>query len=653
MKGTDKLFHKILFGVFSLFVAVCVASAQQQTKTPAQNPSSIESEKQAGNNFHSSFASSEFAYNAGDVVQGAPFSAVGIKETTQILSDDSRIVRRMITSIYRDSSGSTRFEWGNDKKTEGSVRVPMIYDAITGATYFLNVRDHRALQLGGPLKNPGPRQAKIITPQSPPDDITRVVGETVEPLGTQVIEGLKVEGVRITTTIPASQMRNNQPGKVIYERWYSQELRRNVLIKCTDPRFGEATFRLTNIDRSEPARELFVVPADYKVGEWNTKASAPSEPTMPVNIKLERGDLVAVDNRTTGRIRVIGWDKDFIEAKATSERGQEVVRYSVEDDPSGKRVWLKADYATREGPETSRPEPKPTPEATPVKPTPPLPKGPDKPAFRPLGPLRQPNIHIRLPSIFGKPEISYNDGPPLRDGQPIEVDLEVRVPRYAEIEVIKVVKSPIEISDVDTPISIFGDRSDIILKNVGAAEVHTRNGAIDIENASGFVDLVTTSGPIRVRRSGGDVRVFSINGNAEVECATGRVNVDNTSGTVSLTNIVGDVAASTSDGNIKFAGAIREGGRYNIKSMSGAIEMAVQERTAGFTAVLSSYRGIIENDFELKVKSKFKQASEQKKKVNHRVIGSYGGGRAQITLDTFDGKINLRKAAPGTLKECK
>jgi hypothetical protein len=33
----------------------------------------------------------------------------------------------------------------------------------------------------------------------------------------------------------------------------------------SDPRFGETTYRLTNINRSEPAGDLFEVPSDFKV----------------------------------------------------------------------------------------------------------------------------------------------------------------------------------------------------------------------------------------------------------------------------------------------------------------------------------------------------------------------------------------------------
>ena len=649
MKRTAKLFHKILFAVLTLFVTVCAASAQQQPKTSEQNSASIESEKQAGNNFFSSFASARFAITGQGIVKGAPFSAVGTTETTQILSDGSRIVHHIEERIYRDNEGRTRVETKIDKKAEAPFLVSRISDVVAGTMYFLDPRNHRAIQFSYSI-NPGAKQSKTITPQTDADNITQIAGETIEPLGKQMIEGLEVEGVRATTTIPASQMRNNQPGKVIYERWYSRELHGDILIKCIDPRFGEAVFRVTNIDRSEPPHDLFVIPADYKVIDWKLKASAANKPNAPVNIKLDRGDRIAVDNRTTGCIRIIGWDKDFIEARATSERGEEAVRFSVEGGPSEKRIWLKADYAKREENETPRPEPEPAPEPTPVKPTSPtLPTAPTKTTISPPGQFGLTNMQIHIPNLIGKPEISSSDEPPLHDGQPIEVDLEVRVPRYAEIEVIKVVKSPVEISDVDTPLLILGARGDVVLKNVRAAEVRTRSGAIEIENASGLVDLVTTSGSIRVHRSSADVRVFSINGPVEIECASGRVNVDNTNGTVNLTNIGGDVDANTSNGNITLTGAIREDGRYNLKSMSGAIEMAVADRAAGFTAALSSYSGIIENEFDLKVK----QASEHEEKLNHRIIGSYGSGRAQIMLDTFDGKINLHKIAPGGMKECK
>jgi hypothetical protein len=113
---------------------------------------------------------------------------------------------------------------------------------------------------GGPLTKAG-----LITPQSPPEDVKALVGETIEPLGTRIVEGVEAEGVRVTSPVPAKAGGGGQPGRVVYERWYSHELRRDVLIKCSDPRFGEAVFRLTDIRRVEPSPALFTVPADYRV----------------------------------------------------------------------------------------------------------------------------------------------------------------------------------------------------------------------------------------------------------------------------------------------------------------------------------------------------------------------------------------------------
>jgi len=557
-------------------------------------------------------------------------------------------------SIYRDSKGDTRVEWGNSAKTTGVAGAPMIFDAATGAMYILIPRLNRATQLGGARGLAAPPQMKVITPQSPPDNITQVVGEIIEPLGTKIIEGVKAEGVRVTTTIPATEMPNKQPAKVVYERWYSQELRRNILIKSIDPRFGEALFRLTDIDRSEPARELFQIPVENGANpssESRQRRPMKLEQNMPITIKLERGDRISVDNRTTGRIRITGWDKDYIEARATSERGVEAVRFNVSDDLPDKKIWLKADYARRDEVKPTSTEPKPEPSMV-IK-TPPTitkPTSPTVPTSVPTQ-LRQPETSDKPEISFdGKRDISDNDVPPLRsDGRPVEVDLEVSVPRYAEIEVIKVTRSNVEVTGVETPLMVFGDKSTLVFKNVGALEVRTRSGAVEVENASGLVDVVTASGQISVKRAGSDVRALSISGAINVECVRGRVNIDNTDGAITLDNAQGDVDVGTSNSDVLFTGAIREGGRYYLKSMSGAVSMSVQDKPPGFTAALSSYRGSIENDFQLKVK----ESSQHEETINRRLIGSYGNGRAQITLDTFDGKINLSKLAPGAVKDCK
>jgi hypothetical protein len=88
-----------------------------------------------------------------------------------------------------------------------------------------------------------------------------------ESLGTQTVEGVQAEGTRITFTIPAGKIGNERPIVTVNERWYSPELQAVVMSKNSDPRSGETTYRLTNINRSEPDPALFQVPADYTIKE--------------------------------------------------------------------------------------------------------------------------------------------------------------------------------------------------------------------------------------------------------------------------------------------------------------------------------------------------------------------------------------------------
>jgi hypothetical protein len=91
--------------------------------------------------------------------------------------------------------------------------------------------------------------------------------EKEENLGTRTIEGVQATGTRRTITIPAGQIGNERPIEIVSERWYSPELQTLVSSRHNDPRTGEMTYRLTRISRAEPAKELFEVPADYKVVE--------------------------------------------------------------------------------------------------------------------------------------------------------------------------------------------------------------------------------------------------------------------------------------------------------------------------------------------------------------------------------------------------
>src|SRR5205085_10599511 len=134
-----------------------------------------------------------------------------------------------------------------EQMAEGAVRAHIEVHAANG--------EHLSLpRSGGMPAEPGTFNYRIREPK-------------VEPLGKQTIEGVEAEGRRATITIPAGEIGNEQPINIVDESWYSPELKVTVMTRHSDPRMGETVYKLTNINRSEPARSLFEVPSDYTVKE--------------------------------------------------------------------------------------------------------------------------------------------------------------------------------------------------------------------------------------------------------------------------------------------------------------------------------------------------------------------------------------------------
>jgi hypothetical protein len=99
-----------------------------------------------------------------------------------------------------------------------------------------------------------------------------------EPLGTKQIDGLTVVGTKRTEVIPVGRIGNDRPIEITDERWESVDLKVLVHSKHHDPRTGDAEYRLTNVSRSEPARELFQPPPDYAITEAPPPPPAPRRP---------------------------------------------------------------------------------------------------------------------------------------------------------------------------------------------------------------------------------------------------------------------------------------------------------------------------------------------------------------------------------------
>jgi hypothetical protein len=234
-----------------------------------------------------------------DTVSGAPYSAEAVTEVVQPLADGNRIVRQSKAQLARDGAGRTRREQslsilGPLVNKPDDLKQIQITDPQAHTIVLLNSERRTAHKIPMPnirvmTKMMGAVGNTIAPPPPPPPpppplhapDALGVGGSTfyyaagkavlgtpkVETLGTQFLEGVQAEGTRTTFTIPAGQIGNDLAIDVVSERWFSPDLKVLVMSRQADPRFGETTYRLTNIVRGEPSPQLFEIPADFTVEE--------------------------------------------------------------------------------------------------------------------------------------------------------------------------------------------------------------------------------------------------------------------------------------------------------------------------------------------------------------------------------------------------
>lgn len=258
----------------------------------------------------------------GRTMKGAPYSAEAVTETVQTLADGNRITRKQTSLIYRDSEGRERREQslrsiGPWQTGETSHRSISITDPVAKMSFTLDPDKKVAHKIPARMFSyPAERAAewKAAEPAKSGEQrkqaereagVTATLGQRVEvhtfergvaaggvggsmvfindsvhgssnnvkseSLGTRNIEGVMAEGTRTTITLPAGAIGNEREIQTVTERWFSKELGLLVMSKTSDPRTGETTYRLTNINRQEPLRSLFEIPSDYTVEDIKTR----------------------------------------------------------------------------------------------------------------------------------------------------------------------------------------------------------------------------------------------------------------------------------------------------------------------------------------------------------------------------------------------
>ena len=230
-----------------------------------------------------------------ETVKDQPYQAQATTEIRQTLADGSHIVQTTTAKVARDSEGrtvriqklSTIGPWKSKSDSDGSsTTLTSIFDPVAKTHIDYTSDTKVAHELPLPPELPSETATTVtangfsVAPSavptvnmmfsvqsragSPPPDKAEGNAKT-ESLGTKTIEGIQVTGTRNVNTIPAGDIGNDKDIVITRETWYSSELKLVIQSTQNDPRFGETTYSLTNIQQNEPDETLFQIPAGYKV----------------------------------------------------------------------------------------------------------------------------------------------------------------------------------------------------------------------------------------------------------------------------------------------------------------------------------------------------------------------------------------------------
>jgi hypothetical protein len=213
-------------------------------------------------------------------IKGAPYSADVIEETTRVLADGNRIHQETHGKQCRDSEGRTRSEMEFPAMIPDVPRFQhiAIMDSVQQLYITLDPRTktafiHHMGHTNADDQSVKAERQRVVVP--PPN--AKVLRDPAtmpaqnreqlrsEDLGAMEVEGFTIKGTRITHTIPAGEIGNEQPITSVFESWISPILKIPLLAKNDDPQSGQHTTKLVNIQTTEPDPSLFQVPPDYTI----------------------------------------------------------------------------------------------------------------------------------------------------------------------------------------------------------------------------------------------------------------------------------------------------------------------------------------------------------------------------------------------------
>lgn len=211
-----------------------------------------------------------------------------------------------------------------------------------------------------------------------------------------------------------------------------------------------------------------------------------------------------------------------------------------------------------------------------------------------------------------------------KDGRGVDIEFDVKVPADASVE-LRTVSGDIRVTNV---------RGEVRAQGV--------SGNLALEGTTRLAAAKTVSGDITLTKAGADAQLSlsTVSGNLLVQTLTTRaLDLNTISGDIRIDGWSGERAAiRTLSGDLNLQTSLTKGGRYDLESHSGNIQLAMPEQP-GFDLDASTFSGRIRIDFPIKSEGPIRDSDRGPRSVR----GTYGDASSSLRLQTFSGDLTVTR----------
>ncbi len=206
----------------------------------------------------------------------------------------------------------------------------------------------------------------------------------------------------------------------------------------------------------------------------------------------------------------------------------------------------------------------------------------------------------------------------------VSVDFNITAPGGTRVTA-KSISGNVSISDIKGGVSAESVSGDIRIANAGRlGTAKSVSGTVDVSDTEvdGVLEAGSVSGDVLLRR-----------------LKAQRIDASSISGEVKLEDVTCDrVIGQSVSGGLTFSGPLARGGRYELKSHSGEVRVAIAGGS-GFELEASSFSGEVRSDLPITTRGVNNTAAGRRRTLT----GTYGDGSAVLDLTTFSGSVVITK----------